>query len=317
MARLVTFGDTALRLKPPGRERLETARDLRLHADGAESNVAVTAARLGVETVWTSKLPDTELGRRVVSELHEHGLETAVSWADPGEGRQGLTFHERGPSPRQATTIEDRGDVVARNVKPSDLPMGQIQGADMTFVGGGTPGLSSTARDTTEAVLRACEGTRVFDLDYKPGLWDADRAASAVDPILETVDVFLATEDDVREVLGVVGKPREMVHSVAAEYDFDVVVVTRSEHGAIALQDNVVHEQDALETEVVDPAGQHEAFVGGFLAKLLDEAPVDECLTYGAAAAALTRTVPGPLTAVSSDEVGRLADEASSAGQRR
>lgn len=307
MTRLVTFGDTALRFTPPGRERLETATTLELHAHGTESNVAVAASRLDVPSVWLSKLPESELGKRVVAELREHGLQTDVAWAG-SDGRQGLTFLERAAAPRADVTIQDRSAVPAATTKPGDLSMGLVQGADALFVGGSTPALSKTARDTTEALFRACGGTSVFDLDYKPGLWSPDEAWETLQGVLDAVDVFVGSEDDVRSVLGRTGDPRELVHALTTENDFEAVVVTRSEHGAIAWEDGVVHEESAIETDVVDPAGQHEAFVGAFLAQLLAEAPLDRSLRYGAAAAALTRTIPGPIPAVSGDEVARLVE---------
>ena len=63
---LVTFGECALRLSPPGSERLETARGLQVQAAGPESNAAIAARRLGTPATWVSRLPDTPLGRRVV-----------------------------------------------------------------------------------------------------------------------------------------------------------------------------------------------------------------------------------------------------------
>jgi len=44
---LVTFGETMLRLNPLSGERLETATSLEFRTAGAESNVAIAAARLG------------------------------------------------------------------------------------------------------------------------------------------------------------------------------------------------------------------------------------------------------------------------------
>lgn len=307
MTRLVTFGDTPLSFSPPGRERLATARSLDCHADGTESNVAVAASRMDVPTVWLSKLPDSALGQRVVGELRDHGLQTQVTWADGG-GRQGLTFGQRGAPPREDVTIQDRSAVPAATTKPSDLSMGLVQGADAAFVGGATPALSRTVRDTTIALFRACEGTAVFDLDFEPDLWSAEEARESLGEVLADTDVFLARESDVRSVLGLTGDPRQLVHTLKTEQEFDAVVVTRDERGAIAWEDGVVHEQAAVETETVDPAGHHDAFVAGFLAKWLDEAPVDHGLRYGAAAAALARTIPGPIPAVEGDEVERLAE---------
>lgn len=306
MTRLVTFGETALRLTPPGPERLETATDLRLRADGTESNVAVAASRLGTPAVWLSKLPDTPLGKRVLSELHEHGLDTDVVWADQ-VGRQGLSFHEVAPDPRESVSLEDRAGTAAATAKPGELPMTLVTNADAVLVGGSTMALSPNAADTVEAVLRAAGGTRVLDLDYRPGLWDAAAARERLDGVMDAVDVLIANESDARTIFERSGNPREIIHSIASDGGFEKVVITRSERGAIAVDDNILHEVEAVETDLVDASGQHDAFVGGFLHKQLQEASTEDALHCGVAAAAITRTIPGPMTTMSGAEVERLA----------
>lgn len=309
MTHLVTFGETALRITPPGRERLETATDVRLRADGTESNVAVAASRLGTKTVWLSKVPETPLGKRVVSELHEHGLDTDVVWAEDHVGRQGLSFHEIARSPREDVSLQDRGDTAAATATPGELPMTLVTNADAVFVGGSTMALSPNSADTVEAILRAAGGTRVLDLDFDPGLWSADEARETLEGVLDAVDVLVANEEGAKAIFGRSGNPREIIHSIAADGDFDKVVITRSERGAIAVDDNIIHEVEAIETELVDPSGQHDAFVGGFLHKSLEEASTEESLHYGVAAAAITRTIPGSMTTMSGGEVDRLAAE--------
>jgi 2-dehydro-3-deoxygluconokinase len=304
---LVSFGETALRFTPPAGHRFETAREVALRADGTASNVATTASRLGTETVWLSKLPDTPLGRRVVAELHEHGLETEVVWADDG-GRQGLTFYEDAASPRADRLIQDRDEVAAATITPGELPMDAIQSADVVFAAGSTAALSETAAETLGAVLRATGGVRALDLDFHPGLWDAEQARERLEDLFGAVDVLFLNEAEATTVFDRSGSPRELTHTLASSYDFDYVVLTRSEHGAVAYHDGVVHEQDAIETDIVDTSGQHDALVGAVIDRLIAGSGTDEALLYGAAAAALARTMPGPLVPIEAAEVTDLVE---------
>ena len=304
---LLTVGETALRISPPAGRRFETADEVTLHADGTASAVAATVHRLGGDALWVSKLPETPLGRRVVAELHEHGLETDVVWADPDDGRQGLTFHEPGSEPRAERLLQDRGDTAMATLTPGELPMDRLQAAEMVFVAGTTTALSETAAETVGGVLRAASGTRVFDLDFRPGLWSATAARETLTGLFDAVDVLFANEAQVAAVFDRTDKPRELVHALAAEHDFETVVLTRSEYGVVAYHDNVIHEQDAMETTPLDEAGQHEALVGAVLHRLLAGNDLDDALPYGTAAAALARTMVGPMTALEPAEVDRLA----------
>ncbi|MFC7027343.1 PfkB family carbohydrate kinase [Halomicroarcula sp. GCM10025324] len=305
---LVTVGETALRFSPPAGHRFETADEVTLQTDGISSTAAATAHRLGGDAVWVSKLPDTPLGRRVVAALHEHGLETDVVWADPGDGRQGLSFYEAGAAPREDRLLQDRTGAAMATLTPGELPMDRLQAADVLFVAGSMAALSETAADTAGAVLRAMPGTTALDLDFYPGLWTAERAFETLSDLFDAVDVLFARERQVEAVFDTTARPRELVHAIAADHGFETVVLTRDDHDVVAFHDNVIHEHDAIETETVDVTGQHAALVGAVLERLVGGAPLDEALSYGVAAAALTRTMPGPLTPLERAEVERLVD---------
>ncbi|PSQ02666.1 2-keto-3-deoxygluconate kinase [Halobacteriales archaeon QS_4_69_31] len=307
MTELVTFGDTSLRFAPLDGERFETTDDVRLRVSGTESNVATAASALGTDVAWLSKLPDNPLGHRVDRTLREYGVETEVAW---GEGRQGLVFSEHGPGPREQRRYQDRTDSAAATVTPGELPMDRVQAADATFVGGSTLSLSGQIVETAEAVLRAAGGGLVaLDLDYASGHWTVEAARETLDGVLDAVDVLFANEAEAKTVFDRTGEPRKLAHTIASNHDFETVVITRSEYGALVWHDNVIHERDGREVEAVDPAGQHEAFIGAFLERLLHDGGAGEALTYGVATATLTRTLPGAMTAVTPGEVERLAAE--------
>lgn len=308
MAELVTFGETSLRLAPGDSERFETTSDLRIQVSGTESNVAVAASALGADAVWLSKLPDTPLGHRVERALHQHGVDTEVAWADGG--RQGLEFAEHGPAPRSRRRLQDRASTAAATVTPGELPMDRFQSADATFVAGSTLALSGGIVETAEAVMRAAGGGLVaVDLDYVPGLWSPAEARETLESVFDAVDVLFANEGHIETVFDRTGKPRQLAHTLASEYDFETVVVTRNEHGALAWHDSVIHEQDGVESEAVDASGQHEAFTGAFLERLLSGAGAGDALTYGVASATLTRTMPGAMTTITREEVDALVED--------
>ncbi len=74
---VVTLGETMLRFSPPLGETLESASTFQVDPGGAESNVAVALARLGLRVGWVSRVPDNALGQRVVGEIRRHGVDTS------------------------------------------------------------------------------------------------------------------------------------------------------------------------------------------------------------------------------------------------
>lgn len=316
MTELITFGETPLRLSPSSNERLERARQATIHADGTASNVAVTANEIGAETLWLSKLPDTPLGRRVRSQLHEQGIDTNVAWSKEPGHRQGLIFREDGVDPRESKSYHDRGNTAAATATPAEFPMDRVQDTEIIFTELGTTVLSKQAAETTGALLRAAGGggaMTAVDLDYSRGLAPPETYAGVLGELAEEIDVLFTDESDAREALDRKGGPRELANTIAAEYDLEIIVVRRSNGGAVALRDspgtNIIHERDAIETETVDPTGENGAFVGAFLEQLIEGSDTAQSLTYAVAAAALTRTLSGPFLMMTDGELDAVAED--------
>lgn len=306
MTDLVTFGETMLRLSTPTGERLETADRFDAQAGGAESNVAVAAAQLGVDAVWLSKLPDSPLGRRVVRELRSHGVRTGVTW-DASEGtRLGTYFLEYGGKPRGSKVLYDRSDAAITTVTAAELPTAALSEAAVFHTSGITPALSEAAAETTAALLRLAtehDTTCSFDVNYRSKLWSLEAARSVYEKLFEQVDLLFIPERDATTVFGYDGDAVDIVHRLNTDFDFETVVLTRGEAGSLALHDGELHEQETIPADTVDAVGTGDAFVGGYLARYIHAGTVPEHLAYGAGAAALKRTISGDVAVLTHREV--------------
>jgi 2-dehydro-3-deoxygluconokinase len=306
---LATFGETMLRLSPPSGERLETANSLQLRTAGAESNVAIAATRLGVSSVWFSKLPDTPLGRRVTNEVRQHGVEPRIEWDE--EARQGSYYIEQGVPPRPTTVIYDRADAAITTALPTAQFQSAVRDAKIFYTSGITPALSETLYETTIDLLKTAqqtETTTAFDLNYRSKLWSAADARETYESLFEGVDILVAAERDIHNVLKRQGSPDQLAAGLAADFGFETVIVTRGANGALAVHDGVTYEQPAFETETVDPIGTGDAFIGGYLARQIAGDSVSEALSYAAATAALKRTIKGDLAVVTPEQVEQVLD---------
>ena len=304
---LATFGETMLRLSPPDGERLEGTDDLAVRVGGAESNVAATAARLGCATEWRSMLPDSPLARRVERGVREHGVEPVVT---RGEGRVGTYYFEPGGAPRGANVIYDRAGAAIRSATPDSLGVETLD-HDAVYTSGITPALSETLAETTATMLAAAGeagAERVLDLNYRAKLWSPTTAAATLRPLFEDVDTLVVAARDAATVLDRDGDPEVVARDLATAHDFDTVVVTRGEDGALALDEDVVYERTGYPADTVDPVGTGDAFVGGFLATLLAGGGVADALDAGTATAALKRTLKGDVAAITPAEVRAVVD---------
>lgn len=301
MTDLVGFGEATLRLRGEQGRRLADTDAFTVGVSGPERNAVVTASRLGADAVWLSRLPDSPLGKRVVADLRRHGVRTGVSWADAAD-RLATTFVADGPEPRGGTTIEDREGAAFEDLHAANLPLRAVQEADRFHVTGATPARSERVAAATETLLDAAaqqDTTNSFDLRYEKTGWDRETARAAAASLFPHVDVLFVSLSAAQRVLGQEGAPVEIAHGLRTENEFETVVLTREDGGALAVHGTEVHEREAVAGETVDAAGARDAFVGAFHAKRTDGGGVADALAWGTAAAALARTLSGVTADVS------------------
>jgi 2-dehydro-3-deoxygluconokinase len=308
---LVTFGETMVRYAPPAGDRLETADRFAVHVGGAESNVAVAAARLDTDVVWQSKLPDGPLGRRIARTLRGQGVEPDVVWTDAG--RVGVYYLEPGGRPRGTDVRYDRAGAAVTTATTDELGTDRVEAADVVYTSGITPALSDTLADTTRDLLEAAGragATTAVDVNYRSNLWEPAAAEATLSPILGLVDVLFVAERDAATVFDRTGDPEAVGRGLLEAHDAETVVVTRGERPAVAVTAGGVYEQPTFDADAHDPVGSGDAFVGGFLARRLAGGTVPAALEWGAATAALARTLAGDMALVSPSEVAAVIDGA-------
>jgi 2-dehydro-3-deoxygluconokinase len=317
MTDLVTFGEAMLRLSPPAGQRLSRMDSLGVHVGGAESNVAATASNLGLETAWLSVLPGTELGERIAHALRGEGVELAVTWTEAG--RVGTYYFERGGSPREPTVVYDRAGTPIKSAEPDTIDLERVRSADTFLTSGITPALSDQLAETTAELVGVANDAGVrtaFDVNYRAKLWDSSEARATLVDLFSEVDLLFVAQRDAANVLGLDGDPATVARKLVTRHEFETVVLTRGEDGALAVTDGEIHDQPAFPAETVDPVGSGDAFVGGYLAERLAGGTVPDALASGAATAGLKRTVVGDFAPVSPEEVAAIVDDDSAGIER-
>ena len=76
---VVTIGESLGLLVASRLGRLELVPSMDLHFGGAESNVAIGLARLGVPATWMGRVGDDALGRLIERQLRAEGVSAATT----------------------------------------------------------------------------------------------------------------------------------------------------------------------------------------------------------------------------------------------
>ncbi|SDQ84810.1 sugar kinase [Quadrisphaera sp. DSM 44207] len=281
--RVVTAGETLALLAPSGPGRLRHARDLALSIGGAESNVAIGLARLGVPVSWVSALGEDELGELVLARVRAEGVDTSAVRRVPGRPT-GLYLREQVLGGVRVHYY--RAGSAASTLAPGALPPAVLDGAALLHLTGVTPALSDSC---AEFVLDAARSARErgaavsYDVNFRGKLWSASAARAFTERVLPLVDVLFVGDDEAQALWGWTGEePLERLAGTGPRE----VVLKRGARGSAALVDGERLEEPALPVPVLDPIGAGDAFAAGYLAACLEGRPPAERLATGNAVGA-------------------------------
>jgi len=330
--RVVSFGEIMLRLGSPGFERLLQSAMLTATFGGGEANVAVSLAQFGLESDYVTRLPQNVIGDAVVRALRAEGVGT--SHIARGGRRLGIYFTETGASQRASTVLYDRAHSAISEIPPDAVNWDAVMsGAAWFHVTGITPALGDRAVDATKAAVDAAKkaGAKIsVDLNYRKKLWTEAQAQAVMRPLMSSVDVVIANEEDLQSVLGVhvsgtdvtsgtlnVDAYRDAAEWVTRKLGPKLVAITLRE--SLSASDNgwsavlwdgdtgALHRSQHYTVRLVDRIGGGDSFAAGLIYGLVTGRSREDSLRFAVAASALKQTIPGDFNRVTVAEVDALA----------
>ncbi|GAA4359156.1 sugar kinase [Microbacterium rhizosphaerae] len=280
---LLAAGETMAMVAPREAERLHAAQAFRVDSGGAESNVAGHVAALGHPSAWFSRLGADPLGDRILQHLTARGIDVSTVIRDAAHPT-GLYVKDPGHGVHYY-----RAGSAASFLCAADADAVDLDGVQVLHVSGITAVISPSAAEFLDRIITRAHDAGVlvsFDVNHRPALWDAETAGAALKPVAARADIVFVGRDEAERLWGTAtpAEVRALLPGVGE------LVVKDGAHGAttFAGQDEVF--VPARTVEVVEEVGAGDAFAGGYLAALLDRAPIDARLQAGHARAALTLT---------------------------
>src|SRR5438132_112467 len=237
---------------------------------GFAGNVATGLARLGVRTAIVSRVGADGHGDFVRSWLEGEGVDVRFLATDP-YWQTPPTFCEVWPPDRFPLTFYRKPTAPDWQLAPEDFDAREVTAAPLLYATG-TGLAQSPSRETTLGALRQHRGTTIFDLDWRPSLWDDPReyprlAAEAA----AAADVVIGNEEEVE----------------AAQVDPPTLVLKRGERGATVYERGEETDVPGFPVEVVNGLGAGDAFAAAVGQALLHELPLVEAVRRGTVAGAL------------------------------
>jgi len=298
---LVTLGESMVSLRTGG--PISAGGCLSMHVAGAESNVAVGAARLGQRVRWAGVVGSDPHGEFILRQLRGEGID--VRHREDTARSTGVMFLEQ----RTADVTRAyyyRSASAGSTLSCEDVDLALSGGARVLHLTGITAALSQQAREAVEyAADRATsQGILVsLDVNYRSKLWSREEARAALANLVPHASILVASDDelalvapDMNRTVLERGSP-ETAEILAAKQLLDAgvreVVVKRGAAGAGVHTSDGRFEAPAVPVTSIDTVGAGDAFTAGYLSALLDGEDVAGRLRRGALAGAFAVSTAG------------------------
>jgi sugar/nucleoside kinase (ribokinase family) len=272
----------------PGLDEVFPARRILLEGGGPVATALVTASRLGASTAYLGPIAPTTWGALTRAGLEAQGVDTShAPGREDGEQSSAVILVDE-PS-GQRSILYERGDL--QDLAPAEVPAGLITVARALHLDGVHP----------EAACHAAEVARqagvVVSFDGGAGVaWDG------TERLLSLVDLMVVARRFAEQVTGL-ADPLEAGPALLETCEPRQVVITDGLQGswcwewvqgaAVDRSGSMLIHQPAFAVDVVDTTGAGDVYHGAYLYAYLQGWPVQRCLAFAAATAALKCKVLG------------------------
>ena len=284
MLDVVTLGEAMLMLVAEEPGPLERVQRFSKRTAGAETNVAIGLARLGLKVGWQSRLGADSMARYLLAAIGGEGVDCSRVVCDADQ-RTGMLFKGRVDDGSDPPIEYHRRGSAASHLGPDEIDEAWIAGARHLHVSGVFPALSpSTLAATRRALALARQHGRTisFDPNLRPALWPSRQAMrETLNSLAEGCDWVLPGQSEGELLTGHAGP--EAIAAFYRERGARLVVVKLGSAGAyFSSEQGSGHVPAFPVAQVVDTVGAGDGFAVGVISALLEGSSVPGAVRRGA-----------------------------------
>jgi dehydrogluconokinase len=281
---VVTFGEAMLMLVADRPGPIEDAESFVKRTSGAETNVAIGLARLGLKIGWVSRLGTDSMARYLLAAMQREGIDCSHVVCDPAQ-RTGFQFKGRVEGGGDPPIEYHRKGSAASLFQPEQIDVPWLTSARHLHATGVFAALSDCCLATTQrslALMRAAGRTISFDPNLRPTLWPSpERMRDVINELAAQADWVLPGIEEGRFLSG--ADTPEGIARFYRERGAKLVVVKLGPDGAyFDGEGGGGHVAGCAVTQVVDTVGAGDGFAVGVISGLLDGRSVRHAVGRGA-----------------------------------
>lgn len=282
---VVLFGEAMLLLVADQPGPIEDATLFHRRTAGAETNVAIGLARLGLKVGWASRLGTDSMGRALLATMKREGIDCSHVVCDAAQ-RTGFQFKGRVTDGSDPPVEYHRKGSAASRMGAADVDEAWLRSARHLHATGVFAAVSDTTLQAalrSMDVMRAAGRTISFDPNLRPTLWrSTEDMRHWINELAARADWVLPGMEEGRLLTG-----EDTPEGIARFYRQRGAKLVLVKLGA----DGAWYDSEAAGTgrvdgfpvaEVVDTVGAGDGFAAGVISALLEGRTVPEAARRGA-----------------------------------
>ncbi|MBK5204434.1 MAG: sugar kinase [Polaromonas sp.] len=283
---VITFGEAMMLLVADRPGPLEHAEAFYKRTAGAETNVAIGLARLGLKVGWASRLGTDSMGRYLLGAMSDEGIDCSHVVCDASQ-KTGFQFKGKVTDGSDPPVEYHRQGSAASHMDARDIDEAWLLSARHLHATGVFAAISATTLPAARKamnLMRAAGRSVSFDPNLRPTLWATpELMRDSINDLATRADWVLPGLEEGRFLTG-----EDSPEGIARFYrqrGASLVVVKLGSKGAYFDGEAEVgsgHVPGFPVAEVIDTVGAGDGFAVGVISALLDGLSVPDAVKRGA-----------------------------------
>ncbi|WP_439750277.1 sugar kinase [Ileibacterium valens] len=324
--KFITFGEIMLRLTPPSYEKVRMTNLFEASYGGAEANIALELANLGIDSTFFSVVPDNSLGKSAIRMLRANDVHCSPvilsTQKQTPTHRLGTYYLESGFGIRPSKVTYDRKHSAITEFDFSSVDLDELlDGYDWLHLSGITPALSEECAGFVLDMLKKGKEKGMiisFDGNFRSQLWSWKEARDFCTKCLAYIDVLFGIEPyhlykdpdhpalgDLKDDIPFQPGPEEqdrIFRAFVQRYP-NLKCIARhvryahsgSENSLKAYMwfDGKTWESKMFRFNILDRVGGGDAFAGGLIYAAMNDYSPEDMINFAVASSVLKHTIRG------------------------
>ncbi len=301
---IVALGEPLIEFSAIDEAPLSEVKQFKRGYGGDTSNFVIAASRLGGKAGYLTRLGDDEFAESFLGLWQKEGVDSHHIVKD-STAYTGMYFIARMDQKHYFTYL--RQNSAASRMTPEFLPADYIRQASLLHISGISQCISTSACDTVFSAIAIAKEAKVkisYDPNLRLKLWPIHRARAIIQHTISMADIVLPSIEDAQALNE--NRSAEEIARLYLDLGPEVVVLKLGAEGSLlATREKTgvglrphLRKFEPYRVDSKDMTGAGDTFDAAFVVGYLAGWPLESCMHFANAAAALTTTELGAVSPI-------------------